>query len=227
MKDILTESFKAALKDYLFLRNREYPEKPSMKLVGDRYRLTGIQRIVLFRGITSEAKAQQRKAKTTTAADLEGKELYLDGYNVLFTIMNYMLGKAVFIGNDGILRDAGDYGEIENERIFYKAIEVLMDFIRACAAAWLIIYLDRSVPGSITHKDALQGKMLQLNIQGEVYLVQSADKELERKTGGVIGTSDSEIIDVTSCRVLDTARLALEKQFKTDILDLENLLQTR
>jgi hypothetical protein len=227
MKDILTESFKTALKDYLFLRNREYPEKSSLKLVGDRYRLTGIQRIVLFRGITSEAKARQRKAKITTIADLKGKELCLDGYNVLFTIMNYMLGKAVFIGNDGILRDAGDYGEIENGYIFYKSIEVLMDFIRTCAAASLIIYLDRSIPGSITHKDALQGKMHQLNIQGEVHLVQSADKELERKTGYLIGTSDSEIIDVTLCCIMDSARYALEKQFKTDFLDLENLLQTR
>jgi hypothetical protein len=226
MIDILTESFKAALTDYLFLRNRGYPERPSLKLVGDRCRLTGIQRIVLFRGVTSEAKARQRKAKTAAAADLDGKELYLDGYNVLFTIMNYMLGKAVFIGNDGILRDAGDYGEIENGRIFYKAIEVLMDFVRACAAASLLIYLDRSVPGSSPHRDVLQGIMRRLNIRGEVYLVQSADNELKRKTGGLIATSDSEIIDVTLCRVVDTARHALEKQFKTDILDLENLLRT-
>jgi hypothetical protein len=227
MKDILTESFKAALTDYVFLRNREYPEKPSLKLVGDRYRLTGIQRIVLFRGVTSGAKARERRAKTAAAVDLGGKELYLDGYNVLFTIMNYLLGKAVFIGNDGILRDAGDYGEIENGRIFYKAMEVLMDFIRSCAAASLIIYLDGSVPGSITHKDGLQGRMRRFNIGGEVYLVQSADKELNRRTGGIIGTSDSEIIDVTSCRVVDTARHALERQFKTDIPDLENLLRGR
>jgi hypothetical protein len=225
MADILTESFKAALQDYFMLRNKDYPERPTLKLVGDRYRLTGIQRIVLFRGIVPADTARQRETKLITPTGLKGKKLYLDGYNVLFTIMNYILGKPVFIGNDGILRDAGDYGEIENGSIFYRAIEVLMDFIHTCGIAWLGIYLDRFVPDSAAHGHGVKKKMLRFNIPGEVYLVLSADKELKKKTEGVIGTSDSEIIDVTPCPVVDAARHALEKQFEIDILYLKNLLR--
>jgi hypothetical protein len=224
MKDLISESFKAALKDYFFLRNREYPEKPALKLVGDRYRLTGIQRIVLFRGVAPVVKALRREAKISAADELKKKKLYLDGYNVLFTIMNYMLGKPVFIGNDGILRDAGDYGAIENERIFYQAMEVLVDFTGACGTASLVIYLDGSVPGSSTHRDVLHDKVSQFDFPAEVCLVRSADKELKRKKGGVIGTSDSEIIDAVECPVVDAARHILEKQFNTNIPDLGDLL---
>jgi len=55
--DVVTESFKHAVKDYFFLINKKYPEKETVKLIGDRYRLTGLQRTVLFRGITSKKKA--------------------------------------------------------------------------------------------------------------------------------------------------------------------------
>ena len=129
MNDLLTDSFKQAVKDYSFLMDKDYPEKSTLKLVGDRYRLTGLQRTVLFRGITSTGKTRSRQSKITH--DPKGKKLYVDGYNVLFTIMNYLMGKTVFICNDGFMRDSGGtYGGIEDETLFYKAVELFFDFIK-------------------------------------------------------------------------------------------------
>ncbi|MCP5104523.1 MAG: DUF434 domain-containing protein, partial [bacterium] len=217
--DFLTGSFKDALRDYLSLIDREYPETPALKLVGDRYRLTGLQRTVLYRGIRPTEKALVREKKID--GDLKGKTLYMDGYNVIFTVMNYLLGKTVFIGNDGILRDAGEtYGKIENERLFYRAVDSLFNLIREGEADPVIMYLDSPVSDSGSHRAILERRMWLSGIDGQVILAKSADTLLKEKSGGIIATSDSEIIDAVDCPIIDLARRYLETRNKTDIPDL-------
>jgi len=225
MKDFTSESFSEALKDYLFLKNKGYPGKAAVKLVGDRYRLTGIQRMVLFRGITSTAKALTRQGKIT--GDLAGKKLYLDGYNVLFTIMNYLVGKVIFIGNDGILRDGGaGYGKIENEAFFYKAVDLLFQWLGNSAVESVIIYLDQPVTNSALHVKALERQMQEVKITGKVNRVQLADTELKGKRDGLVATSDSEIIDAIPGKIIDAARNTLESKHgdRIEILNLWRLL---
>ncbi len=221
--DFVTEPFIHAVKDYFFLINKKYPEKETVKLIGDRYRLTGLQRTILFRGITSKKKSLNRKSKLTK--NLKEKKLYLDGYNVLFTIMNYMLGKTIFIGNDGILRDAGEgYGKIENENFFYKAMDLLLDVIRTTEVESVYVYLDDPVSNSDFHMQEFKKKMEQRTIEGEVFSVKFADRELTCKKNGVIATSDSEIIDTTPCPIIDLARNVLETKYRITIFDMGKLL---
>jgi hypothetical protein len=223
-KNIITNAFKNALTDYYYLLNKNYPEKETLKLVGDHFRLTGPQRTVLFRGITSKKKASIRKSKRIPIEDLKGKELYIDGYNVLFTIMNYLLGKMVFIGNDGILRDSGGaYGKIEKEEIFYKAATTLMDFLQQRNIENITIYLDEPVSNSQSHVSLIEKKMQEEKIKGEVRLLHSVDHRLKQIKDGVIATSDSEIIDRTPGKIIDLARTTLEDTYGITILDLGNL----
>jgi hypothetical protein len=219
MVDIVTGIFKDALQDYLFLLNRGYPEKPAVKLVGDRYRLGSVERIALYRGLTSEEKALRRRAKITV--DTKGEKLYIDGYNVLFTLMNYLFGKLIFIGNDGLMRDCGEtYGKIENETLFYRAVDLLLDYIGGCKPAVINIYFDSQVSGSAQHVNGVEKRLEVKKLAGDVLLVKSADEELKEKTEGIIATCDSEIIDNSECRVVDLTRGALENNFKIKILDL-------
>jgi len=219
MKNVLTDAFKLAARDYSFLLDNGYPERPTLKLVGDRYRLTRSQRTVLFRGITSTGNARSRRSKITR--EPEGKKLYVDGYNVLFTIMNYLLGKPVFISRDGFMRDSGGtYGGMEDETFFYKAVDLLFVFIKAIEVGPVIIYLDFPVSGSASHKNELERRMRRAEIEGEVVLAKPADAELKGKTGGIIATSDSGIIDAVDCRIFDLARRCLEENYEPDIPDI-------
>lgn len=221
MNNVLTDSFSQAARDYSFLLDNGYPERPTLKLVGDRYRLTGPQRTVLFRGMTSTVKARSRRSKITH--DLKGQKLYVDGYNVLFTIMNYLMGKTVFISIDGFMRDSGGtYGGIEDETFFYKAVDLLFDFIKASEAESVIIYLDGPVSGSASHKNELELRMRLAEIEGEVVLAKPADAQLKGQNDGIIATSDSGIIDAVDCRIFDLARNCLEANYEIDILDLRN-----
>ncbi|UCH93564.1 MAG: DUF434 domain-containing protein [Candidatus Aminicenantes bacterium] len=224
-KNLITAAFKGALTDYYYLLNKNYPEKETLKLVGDRFRLTGVQRTLLFRGITSKENALKRISKLIPLENSKGKILYIDGYNVLFTMMNYLLGKTIFIGNDGILRDPGAaYGKIENQKTFYQSADLLVNFIPKGDLEEVTIYLDSPVSNSSSHINALEKKIRQKKIRAETHLVQSVDRRLKQINNGVIATSDSEIIDQTPVKILDLARKILETTYRISILDLGTLI---
>lgn len=227
-KNLLTTAFKNAITDYYYLLNKNYPPKETLKLVGDRFRLTGVQRTVLLRGITSKEKARKRKAKLTALENSKGKILYIDGYNVLFTMMNYLLGKVIFIGNDGILRDSGGvYGKIENETTFYQSANLLLDFIPGSAFQEVTIYLDSPVSNSSSHLHQLEKQVQQKKIKGKIQLTWPVDHRLKQINDGdsVIATSDSQIIDHTTSKIIDLARSALETTYGITILDLGSLIE--
>ena len=76
--------------------------------------------------------------------NLTGK--YIDGYNVLFTIMNYLFGKFIFTGNDGLLRDCGEvYGKVENEALFYRAVDILLEYLKKGEPAAIEIKIAEAV----------------------------------------------------------------------------------
>src|SRR5512145_58928 len=122
---MLDENFWNACWDYFYLVDHEFPERGVLKLVGDRYRLDGDQRTVLYRGISSKKRSEIRKSLLTHV--VEGKELVIDGYNVLFTLLNYRLGRIMFIGTDNYLRDAGSlHGKLRDEKIFEECMDLML-----------------------------------------------------------------------------------------------------
>jgi hypothetical protein len=219
-----TTEFSQAANDYFFLLNREYPERTSLKLVGDRYRLSGTQRNCLYRGITPQANADIRISKRTE--NLRHQLIHIDGYNVIFTIMNYLLGKLLFIANDGFLRDSGEaYGNIENQDIFSRSIDLLLDHLSVILPERSLFHLDASVNNSQQHRDILENGLQARHLSGDVFLSKHADTELLKVKDGIIATSDSEIIDRGDIGIIDLARHCLEKTFKTQFVELTGLIQ--
>lgn len=222
--ELSTQSFIDAVNDYFYLLNRGYPEKAALKLVGDRHRLSGNQRNCLYRGITSEVKARQRKSKLIQ--DIKNQVIHIDGYNMLFTIMNYLLGKTLFIANDGLLRDSGEsYGKIENNKIFSRASKLALGYLSDNRPGHLTIYLDSTVKNFKTHSKLLEKALIDHRISGKTLSLRHADSALKEIKDGIMASSDSEIIDVVSLRLADVARQTLEISFNIQVLDLEKLIR--
>ncbi len=222
--ELSTRVFFDAVNDYFFLLNREYPEKAALKLVGDRHRLSGNQRNCLYRGITSEVKAHQRKSKLIQ--DIKNQVIHIDGYNILFTIMNYLLGKTLFIANDGLLRDSSEsYGQIENDKIFTRSTELALEYLSDNRPGHLTIYLDSTVKNFKTHSKLLEKSLIDHRISGKILSLRHADSGLKKIKDGIIVSSDSEIIDAVSLRLADVARQTLEMTFDIQVLDLEKLIR--
>ena len=182
-------------------------------MVGDKYKLTRDMRQVLYRGISSESLAEERNKKIGSV--LPGDVVLIDTYNVLFTIHNYLLGKPVFISNDGILRDAGEMrGRIVNKELFNRAVELLLDQLKEWSGSSFILYLDEPVSYSGRFSIELSKDMVKMDIEGDARTVKSPDDELKREKSDAICTSDGAIIDHYKGRVVDIPHLLLVKYFQ-------------
>jgi hypothetical protein len=217
-----SDEFNNALLDYFYLIDRNFPEKASLKLVGDRYRLVSELRTLLYRGICSEKKASDRRKRITN--NREGL-LIIDGYNVLFTLLSYRLGRFVFISYDNICRDAGSlFGNNPKESLFAECAAMLTQFLTTFSNLTAVIYLDSPISSSEKHKILLEDLFIEKKIKGEIYIVHSADSAIMQYENCTLATSDSAIIDANSNPIIDIPRAIIEKNYNTLLFDIQKKL---
>ncbi|MFW6363298.1 MAG: DUF434 domain-containing protein [Spirochaeta sp.] len=210
--------FSQAVQDYRYLRDRGYPVDPALQLVGDRYRLTRITRMVLYRGVSS-ADADSRRMSRRLDSLPPAVKLSIDGYNVLLTIANYLLGRPVFICSDGFLRDVGaGYSRASHKSpAFLRAEQLMVEWallqIKESGGSppQLRILLDRQV----SHSGVTAARLRSRAPDAEVICVGDVDAKLKTESG-VIATSDSAVIDQAAGKVIDAARHILEAWFSPE-----------
>lgn len=223
---MLNDDFIKACHDYFYLIDRHYPEKGILKLVGDRYHLTGDQRTVLYRGISSSSRANARKKLLTV--DISSRTILVDGYNVLFTLINYRFGKIIFISNDNILRDAGSlHGKLRDYSLLYSCIDMLIMYLSEKRPAKAEIYLDSPVSHSQMHAAIIRERMKENNIEGECIVLKSADWALRHGSDCILATSDTGIIEKALLPVADVPRSILQDLYKADFLKIEELFSSQ
>ena len=99
-----------AVHDVCWLLDHGYGISSATELAGDRYHLTRRQRIAVARCACSREAKQRRQDHCVAASDLQGKELWLDGFNLLTAVETALGGGVILIGRDGCCRDvAGVY----------------------------------------------------------------------------------------------------------------------
>ncbi len=216
------KNFELGLVDYFYLIDKNYPEKGALKLVGDRYRLTKEYRTILYRGVSSSANSLHRGQRLVDKPD---DTLRIDGYNVLFSLLNYRLGHFVFICTDSFCRDAGSlFGKITKENFFHECMIMLIEYLIDFKDVFVEIYLDSPVSFSKKHKYQIEELFEKQKLQGNVYIVKSADKALKKHSNGMLATSDSDIIDQCSNPIIDIPRNIIEKKYNAELFNLNDKL---
>jgi hypothetical protein len=211
----LPDTVMQAAREYLWFLSKGYPQKASLKLVGDKFMLSGEMRQVLYRGIADEHSARTRQDKIGTVC--EGDHILIDTYNVLFTVNNYLLGKHLFICNDGMLRDAGEMrGRIVNKAKFSRSVSLMLELLQGWPGVTLIHYLDEPVSFSGRLAMELNRAMAEMGIKGEALAVKSPDRRLMDEKSDAICTSDSAIIDHYDGKIIDLPHMLLRKFFQRD-----------
>jgi hypothetical protein len=215
----MMKSFPAALNEaaleYFWMLSRGYPQKASLKLVGDKFMLSGELRQVLYRGVASSQAALSRKSKIGAVGP--GDVVLIDTYNVLFTVNNYLLGKHLFLSNDGLLRDAGEMrGRIVNKPQFLRSVSLMLDMLQEWSGVSCIHYLDEPISRSGEFSRELEKEMSERGIKGECHVHKNPDRMLILEKSDAICSSDSAIIDQYTGKVIDLPRAILEKNFQTD-----------
>jgi hypothetical protein len=220
-------SFKLAIEDFRYLKNRNYPDKAALKLVSDHHRLSAIQRNCLFRAIFSASDSRQRKAKLSAAEDVEGQLLGVDWYNVLITVESYLKGFPVFISDDGLVRDSsGIHGSYRAGKITERGITEILSVIASLKPAHIEIFLDSPISHSGDMAEQLRGRLSRSDsMSHSVSVFPSADFPL-KSFSGIVATSDSSIIDRPQVQqVFDLARFVIESSFHSRIRSVEMLTE--
>jgi hypothetical protein len=223
---LLSNKFKSAAADYLFLLQKNYPKSAILKLIGDRYQLTGQERSMLFRGIHTIAQSKLRKEKQVLVPKTS-ENYCIDGYNVIRTIGSYLLGKPLFISIDGYLRDASEMHRTTlKARILNQTLVLIFDYLSKARVKEVIIYLDQPLSKSGELASAINKRLSETGITGLASTVFSPDHHLKHFTQGIICTSDSAIIDSCRVNVFDLAKAVLDENFKPNYINLEVMISS-
>lgn len=206
------KKFELAIDDYRYLRWKGYPEKASLKLVGDRHRLSRVERNTLFRGVIPDEIAAARKQKLVAPANVQGQSLGIDWYNVLITVESFLRGLPLFISDDGIIRDSSaTHGSYRRTGLTDRALDAIIDALRALAPGGVDAFLDSPIAFSGQMAEEARDRLSRLSIPFHVTLEHSADYPL-KSYSGVVASSDSVVLDCAAY-VLDLPRFAVEAGF--------------
>jgi len=192
-----------------WLLGRGYATLSTLKLVGDRWRLTERQRMAVRRSACSDEDRARRQATRLAAAELVGQELWIDGFNVLTTIESYLGGGVVLHSRDGTFRDlAGVHGTYRKVIETRPALEILASNIASLHVGPVRWLFDRPVSNS----GRIRSLVLEIGqrrvCDWSVDLVDSPDPFL--KAASVpIATADSSILDAGP-RWYNLARIVIE-----------------
>ncbi len=232
MTKLLTTAFTRAVADYHELLNRGYPERRTRLLVADTYGLSRAQRTVLHRGVFSDAVNSRRRAlKLSLDRTSKGtvRVLAVDYFNVVYTIMNYLFGRFVYISTDGFLRDNGkDYRSLYRKEEFVKAVSLLTDTLSGLEAETIELFIDsgftEKTGEAVPFGDYGTSLISERHPNLRITISDMTDRLLNASRAELKASADSRIIDLSSSPLVDLPRAALESAYHPDFPDLGKLI---
>ncbi|MEM1177073.1 MAG: DUF434 domain-containing protein [Acidobacteriota bacterium] len=181
--------------DLAWLLERGYPVKRSTVLVGDRYALRERQRKAVGRAAASGSQVAGRRSREMEPAELAGRDLWIDGYNVLLTVEAALGGGVLLDSMDGTLRDiaamSSHYKRVDETE---KALELLGAALAEMAPVRVHWLLDRPISNSGRLRALMLAAAERRGWPWRVELVANPDAPLKRCTDPVV-TADSAILD--------------------------------
>ena len=193
--DDAVSKLREAVADLSWLRTRGYAEPSSVKLVGDRYSLRQRQRVAVGRCACSDASKGSRESRRVGLDSLAGRELVVDGLNVITTIEVALAGGVLLLGRDGCMRDMasfhGSYRLVDETE---RAVDILVELVDMTHAERATIYIDQPVSNSGRLAEVIRRVAASRGSGLSAMTAQDVDGTLIR-SGAVVATADSAIVD--------------------------------
>jgi len=211
---------RAAFAELCWLLDRGYALRSAIELVGNRHNLTSRQRMAVSRCACSRDDAYRRQQKRIEPAQLQGQELWLDGYNILTLLESALAGGIVLLGRDGCCRDIAGihrrYRKVDETMPVLRLIgEAVSEYGVTCCRWWL----DKPVSNSGRLKALIRETADDAGWNVEVELAFSPDHVLSH-TEQVIATSDGIVLDRCRHWVNLVWLIIAERLSQTRLLDL-------
>lgn len=208
-----------AQEELQWLLDRRYKIKPTCEFIGNVYQFSLRQRNVLQRATSPKFQCNNRKAALLSTLEVENKEMYIDGFNLIITLEVAMSQGVLILCNDGTIRDIaglrGTYRIIDKTT---KALELIGKSLKELKVSNVKFFLDAPVSNSGRLKSKILSSSEGWTCCTEVELIPNPDTVLSKMER--IVTSDSIILD--SCKSwFNLGRYILENHVKdARVIDL-------
>jgi hypothetical protein len=173
-----------------------------------------------MRNACSDQQLASRKQREIQIAELAGKPIAIDGYNVLITIEAAISGGVIFKGRDGCLRDlASIHGTYRKVTETIPAVQMIGEFLKKVGVVECLWLLDSPVSNSGRLKTLIRELAEKNGWKWEIKLSISPDAELS-KTDLTVVSSDSVILDRCKSWVNLAAEIISQKIPSATVIDL-------
>jgi hypothetical protein len=173
--------------------------------------------MALSRYASSEGDTERRGERLVEFAQIRGRELWIDGYNVLTLIETALGGGVVLLCRDGCCRDiAGVHRRYRKVSETVPALQLVGETLAAAGVTMCRWWLDQPVSNSGRLKTIIHETAKANGWNMEVELSFSPDHELSH-TENPIATSDGIVLD--RCRAwVNLAKLIITQRIPKVLL---------
>ncbi len=183
-----------AITDIRYLLDRGYPQKGAIGFVCNHYRLDEQSRHFLSRTVLAAAVSGRRRAKFLPCDIIRGKNIIIDGYNIIIG-MESILEKKAYLCDDGVIRDVkGAFRNYRTSDNTDKAIELILQFLKEIEPSYVCFLLDSQISRSGLLAKMLRKKISASGLKGDAKTSKHADYDL-KNSGYIVASSDGVVID--------------------------------
>lgn len=204
-------ALRQAVADLSWLLTKGYAPAASLKLVGDHYNLRERQRLAVARAACSDQQRVRRQQSSLPFAALAGRELLLDGFNLIVTLEAALSGGVLLQCRDGCVRDLSSvHGSYRSVSETARAIQLIGETLHAAQPAAVTWLLDQPVSNSGRLAERIRAQAAAQGWPWQVAVVMNPDKDICAANKLAL-TSDSNILDHVS-HWFNLPRFILETQ---------------
>jgi hypothetical protein len=131
---------------------------------------------------------------------VSGKDLWIDGFNVLNTVEAALKGELLILCDDGIVRDFSQvYGRYRFSQLTLSSLQLIMGELKNLHPSCVRVFYDSQISKSGEIAKITREVISNLGLRGDAETTKTVDSILS-KTDAVVCTSDSVIL--SACRYI-------------------------
>lgn len=200
-----------AAEDLKYLLDRKYPKKTALNLVTNHYRLDADDRNFLVRYVFPEREIKKHKNRLVPVDAIRGRDIVVDGYNVLIIAESILYRRRIVEGMDGFIRDqAALFSRYRFSKKTKRTASVILNTLKEHNPKSVLFILDSQMKRSGELAAHIRREMKERSIAGDA-LTESRADSLIKRLNRITLTSDSAIIEKID-KVVDLGRVLLEKK---------------
>ena len=204
--ELVTEAARQAL----LLAFLSLPKQRSIDLIGDKLGLSRAERVAVERIVRWPGEAIAAAVKKVPPEAVVGREIGIDGYNVIITVEAMLMGEPVFLCSDGFLRDLrGVFSSYKPSEVTFDALKEIAEALKEVSPRRVVIAFDEPMSRSGELAAMTRQILSEFNLTGDSLTHKQVDTFVASHE--VAASSDVAVIEKARC-VLDLPELIAKRR---------------